>query len=81
MTGLIHRSQQGIGQMRSWKSQPTSSSLAVLSGTGDRDDADWIIAEDEISICLRDDGSEFLLGKGAFGKVCDRTSSEKQVLE
>ncbi|KAK9789195.1 hypothetical protein WJX73_002262 [Symbiochloris irregularis] len=62
-------SHQGIGQIRSWKSQPTSSSLATLQGHGDRDDADWIIAEDEITICLKEDGSEFLLGKGAFGKV------------
>ena len=53
--------------MRSWRSQPTSSTLQSLAPSPE--EAEWIIAEADITICRREDGSEFLLGKGAFGKV------------
>ena len=62
------RSQQGE-RLRSMGRQPTNSTLHSLHGQAERDDADWIIDDGEITICIKEDGSEFLLGRGAFGKV------------
>ena len=44
----------------------SSQSLTAADGNA----PDWLISPEDISICLKEDGAEHLLGKGAFGKVC-----------
>ncbi len=61
---------------------PASRLLVTFSGRCASDDGDgtgigafdqrlqgWFISPDDIQICKRQDSSEWLLGKGAYGKV------------
>lgn len=31
--------------------------------------ADWVILNEDLTICKKEDGSDHLLGRGAFGRV------------
>jgi hypothetical protein len=74
LTGDWH-DQGGEGQLgEAHAERQLRSQMASTSGDGGIELprmpwSDWLIQEDEIRICLRQDGTPWELGNGAFGKV------------
>lgn len=68
--------------IRSWRSAPQNPPAAPRPSVQALQSGDvkveWLMDPHEISICKKEDGTDHLLGRGAFGKVPDVMPSQMQ---